>query len=321
MITYYVLRNGITHQLETIEPAWLRPGSEVRVWADVQEPTAQDADVLRNLFNIHPLAVQDALETLQHPKIETYPQLLYVVLHGINFKSESDEFDTHDTDFFLTLEFLVTVHDGKRRSIQQICKLCLDNEIVLREGTVALMHRIVDRMVEHYRPEVDELESRLDLVEEQVIEMPSNELTREILAIKRDISGMRRIVLPQRDVVGRLSRREFEIIDQEMSYRFRDVFDQLVRMSDDAIIFQERVTGILDAHLASISNQLALSSQRLAAVATIFGTLTVITGVYGMNVRFPWIAEGSLGPFWAIMGLMLAVTTVFFVIFRRRRWL
>jgi magnesium transporter len=321
LITYYVLRNGITHQLETIEPAWLRPGSEVRVWADVQEPTAQDADVLRNLFNIHPLAVQDALETLQHPKIETYPQLLYVVLHGINFKSESDEFDTHDTDFFLTREFLVTVHDGKRRSIQQICKLCLDNEIVLREGTVALMHRIVDRMVEHYRPEVDELESRLDLVEEQVIEMPSNELTREILAIKRDISGMRRIVLPQRDVVGRLSRREFEIIDQEMSYRFRDVFDQLVRMSDDAIIFQERVTGILDAHLASISNQLALSSQRLAAVATIFGTLTVITGVYGMNVRFPWIAEGSLGPFWAIMGLMLAVTTVFFVIFRRRRWL
>jgi magnesium transporter len=321
MITYFVFRGGVTQQVQAIDPAWLKPGSEVRVWADIEEPTAADAEVLRSVFNIHPLAVQDALETLQHPKIETFPGLLYVVLHGINFKPESDEFDTHDTDFFLSREFLITVHDGERRSIQQICRLCVDNELVLREGTVALMHRIVDRMVDHYRPEVDELEERLDTIEEQVIEAPSHELTRDILTMKHDISSMRRIVLPQRDVVGRLSRREFDIIDQEMSYRFRDVFDQLVRLSDDAIIFQERVTGILDAHLASISNQLALSSQRLAAVATIFGTLTVITGIYGMNVRFPGMDERSAWPFWGIVALMVGVTLAFLVVFRRKRWL
>jgi magnesium transporter len=321
MITYFVFRGGVTQQVQAIDPAWLKPGSEVRVWADIEEPTAADAEVLRTVFNIHPLAVQDALETLQHPKIETFPGLLYVVLHGINFKPESDEFDTHDTDFFLSREFLITVHDGERRSIQQICRLCVDNELVLREGTVALMHRIVDRMVDHYRPEVDELEERLDTIEEQVIEAPSHELTRDILTMKHDISSMRRIVLPQRDVVGRLSRREFDIIDQEMSYRFRDVFDQLVRLSDDAIIFQERVTGILDAHLASISNQLALSSQRLAAVATIFGTLTVITGIYGMNVRFPGMDERSAWPFWGIVALMVGVTLAFLVVFRRKRWL
>ena len=314
-------RNGVSERTDAIDPAWLKPGSNVRVWADVQLPTAEDAAVLRDVFKLHPLAVQDALEALQNPKIETYPGLLYVVLHGINFKPESDEFDTHDTDFFLTREFLVTVHDGKRRSIEQICRLCLDNDIVLREGTVALMHRIVDRMVDHYRPEVDELESRLDDIEEQVIEAPSHELTRQILTIKRDISGMRRIVLPQRDVVGRLSRREFDLIDQEMSYRFRDVFDQLVRMSDDAIIFQERVTGILDAHLASISNQLAMSSQRLAAVATIFGTLTVLTGVYGMNVRLPGVDEGSAWPFWGILALMAAITGSFYAFFRYKRWI
>jgi magnesium transporter len=321
LINYYVLRNGVTERAETVDPDWLKPGSNVRVWADVQAPTAADGAVLRDVFHIHPLAVQDALETLQQPKVETYPGLLYVVLHGINFKPESDEFDTHDTDFFLTREFLVTVHDGKRRSIEQICRLCIDNETVLREGTVSLMHRIVDRMVDHYRPEVDELESRLDQIEDQVIESPSHELTREILTMKRDISSMRRIVLPQRDVVGRLSRREFEIIDQELSYRFRDVFDQLVRMSDDAIIFQERVTAILDAHLASISNQLALSSQRLAAVATIFGTLTVLTGVYGMNVRLPGVKEGSAAPFWLIMALMATITIGFYAFFRRKGWL
>ena len=321
MIHYYVYRDGVTRQLETIDAAWLQPGSSVRVWADVQEPTPADGEVLRTLFKIHPLAVQDALEALQHPKVETFPGLLYVVLHGINFKPESDQFDTHDTDFFVTREFLVTVHDGKRRSIEQICRLCVDNDMVLREGTVALMHRIVDRMIDHYRPEVDELEQWLNEIENSVLDKPSNEHTREILTIKRDIASMRRIVLPQRDVVGRLSRREFEIIDQEMSYRFRDVFDQLVRMSDEAMIFQERVTGILDAHLASISNQLALSSQHLAAVATIFGTLTVLTGLYGMNVRLPLVDEGSTWPFWGILALGAVITVGIYVLFRRKRWL
>jgi magnesium transporter len=321
MIHYYVYRDGVTRQLETIDAAWLQPGSKVRVWADVQEPTPADGEVLRTLFKIHPLAVQDALEALQHPKVETFPGLLYVVLHGINFKPESDQFDTHDTDFFVTREFLVTVHDGKRRSIEQICRLCVDNDLVLREGTVALMHRIVDRMIEHYRPEVEELEQWLNDIENSVLDKPSNEHTREILTIKRDIASMRRIVLPQRDVVGRLSRREFEIIDQEMSYRFRDVFDQLVRLSDEAMIFQERVTGILDAHLASISNQLALSSQHLAAVATIFGTLTVLTGLYGMNVRLPLVDEGSPWPFWGILALGAVITIGIYVLFRRKRWL
>lgn len=316
-----MFRDGVTQKLDAIDPAWPRPGSNVRVWADVEQPTAADGEVLRRVFNIHPLAVQDALDALQHPKIETYPGLLYVVLHGINFRSETDEFDTHDTDFFLTREFLITVHDGERRSIEQICQLSLTNDLVLREGTVALMHRIVDRMVTHYRPEVDELEARLDQIEEKVIETPSNEMTRQILAIKRDISAMRRIVLPQRDVVGRLSRREFEIIDQEVSYRFRDVFDQLVRMSDDAIIFQERVTGILDAHLASVSNQLASVSKVLAAFAVILGPLTILTSMFGMNVPLPPMPGGQQAQFWWIVGVMAVMTGLAYAAFRRKGWL
>jgi magnesium transporter len=321
VISYYVQRDGVTERLDQIEPDWLRPGSGVLVWADVQMPTAEDGIVLRDVFKLHPLAVQDALEWLQHPKVETYPGLLYVVLHGINFKSETDEFDTHDTDFFLSREFLVTVHDGQRRSIEEICRLCLTNTLIMREGTVALMHRIVDRMVDHYRPSVDELEQRLNGIEDAVIEAPSNELTRQILIIKRDISAMRRIVLPQRDVVGRLSRREFEIIDQEMSYRFRDVFDRLVRMSDDAIIFQERVTGILDAHLTSVSNQLASVSKVLAALAVILGPLTIVTGAFGMNVLLPIMPGGERAQFWWVVGGMAVITGSAYYTFRRKGWL
>ena len=321
MITYYVQRDGVTERLDKIDPDWLRPGSGVLVWADVQVPSQEDGIVLRDVFNLHPIAVQDALDLLQRPKVETYPGLLYVVLHGINFKSATDEFTTHDTDFFLSREFLVTVHDGQRRSIEEICKLCLANKLVMREGTVALMHRIVDRMVDHYRPSVDELEQRLNEIEDAVIETPSNELTRQILTIKRDISAMRRIVLPQRDVVGRLSRREFEVIDQEMSYRFRDVFDQLARMSDDAIIFQERVTGILDAHLTSVSNQLAAVSKVLAALAVILGPLTIVTGAFGMNVLLPVLPGGERTQFWWVVGGMGVITGSAYYTFRRKGWL
>lgn len=321
MIAYYVHRGGSTQQVAELDPAWLTPGSDVRVWADVENPTAEDGAILRDTFHLHPLAVADALEQLQNPKVETYPGVLYVVLHGITFTPESDTFETDDTDFFVSREFLVTVHHSPRRSIEEVGRLCVANDVILKEGTVALMHRIIDRMVDHYRPEVDEVEERLDTIEDQVIECPSTELTRQILMIKRDISQMRRIVLPQRDVVGRLSRREFDIIDQEMSYRFRDVFDQLVRMADSAIIFQERVTGILDAHLASISNQLALSSQRLAAVATVFGTLTVLTGLYGMNVHLPGVDATSPAPFWVIVGFGVVVTGLLLFLFRRKGWI
>jgi len=321
LIAYFVNRGGPTTRVDEIDPSWLRPDSGVRVWADVEQPTEEDGKVLRHVFGLHPLAVQDALQTIQHPKIETYNGVLYVVLHGIDFRPEQDVFDTHDTDFFLTRSFLITVHDGQRRSIDHIRHLCLENEAILKEGTVALMQRIVYTMVDHYRPEVDEIETRLDEIEGQVFEDPSNKLTRQILTIKRDIAGMRRILLPQRDVIARLARREFELIDQEMAYRFRDVFDQLVRLSDDAILFQERVTAILDAHLAAISNKLALSSQHLAAVATIFGTLTVFTGLYGMNVQLPFIGESEVAQFWLIIAMMAAVTGVLYWLFRRKGWL
>ena len=107
-------------------------------------------------------------------------------------------------------------------------------------------------MVDHYRPEVDELEARLDEIEEQVIETPSRSADRRHPRRSSATSPrLRRIVVPQRDVVGRLARREFDLIGQEMAYRFRDVYDQFVRMADDAIVFQDRVTGVLDAHLAT----------------------------------------------------------------------
>jgi magnesium transporter len=321
VITYYVHRDGRTTQPEQVDPDWLKPGSGVSVWADVEQPTEADGEVLRHVFGLHPLAVEDALMHSNFPKVETYDGVLYVVLHGIDFQAERHAFETSDVDFFVDRNFLITVHDGNRRSIQEIRELCGRNEHILKEGPVALFHRIVDNMVEHYRPEVDEVEERLDDIEAKVLEQSGTEMTAEILAIKRDISSMRRVVIPQRDIVGRLARREFDLVSQELAYRFRDVYDQLVRLADEAIVFQDRVTGILDAHLASVSNRLALVSKVLAAVAVIFGPLTVITGIFGMNVTLPELPGGEHAQFWWILGIMTVTTGLLYVAFRRRGWL
>jgi magnesium transporter len=255
-----------------------------------------------------------------HPKVESYGRYLYIVLHGINFQAAEHTFETHETDFFLAPNFLITLHDGQRRSIAHIADICTRAEHILAEGPVALLHRIVDTMVDHYRPEVDELETRLDEIEKDVIENPSEALIADILAIKRDITGLRRIVIPQRDVVGRLSRREFDLIGQEMAYRFRDVYDQFVRMADDAIVFQDRVTGILDAHLASVSNRLANVSRLLAVIAALFGPLTVITGVFGMNVPLPTLFGSPEHQFWEIIGMMVLSSAVLFIWFKKSGW-
>lgn len=320
MIRYFVHRGGRTDVVDRLDPAWLSPDSGVVVWADVVEPTEADAAVLRDGFGLHELAVEAAVQREANPKVESYGKYLYVVLHGINFHAEEHKFETTETDFFLSTGFLITVHDGQRRSIAHVSELCGRTDHILAEGPIALFHRIVDTMVDHYRPEVDEVEERLDVIEDRVIEDPAESTVGDILAVKRDITMLRRILVPQRDAVGRLARREFDIINQEMAYRFRDVYDQFARMADDGIMFHDRVTGILDAHLASVSNRLADVSKVLAVIATLFGPMTVITGLFGMNVPIPSLVGNPAYQFWEIVGVMVLSSLGLFVWFRKSGW-
>jgi magnesium transporter len=320
LIRYFVHKGGRTEPADRFEPALLSPESGTVVWADVAEPTDDDAAVLREVFGLHELAVEAAVQRETNPKVESYGRYLYLVLHGINFQVAEHTFETHETDFFLGPNFLVTIHDGQRRSIAHIAELCKRADHILAEGPVALLHRIVDTMVDHYRPEVDELEERLDEIEKQVIETPQEQLTGDILAIKRDITSLRRIVIPQRDVVGRLARREFDLISQELAYRFRDLYDQFARMADDSIVFQDRVTGVLDAHLASVSNRLANVSRLLAVIAALFGPMTVITGLFGMNVPLPSLVGSDQYQFWEIIGIMVLSSAALFFWFKKSGW-
>ena len=321
MMTVFVHESGRTRQTDALDPAWLRPDSGAIVWLDLGAPESDQARVLSEVFHFHELAVEDALSEVHHPKIEAYDGYVYLILHGIDFEEAQHRFATHDVDFFLGVNYLVTVHDGTSRSVARMRDVCPRNDLVLAEGSAALLYRIVDTMVDNYRPEVDRLEDQLDRVEEEVFEHPRAELMRKILALKRDVASLRRVTLPQRDAVGRLARREFLFVGESLAYRFRDVHDHLVSLADEATNFQDRITSLLDAHLANQSNQLSHTMRVLTVIATIFMPLTLLTGMFGMNVELPaFVSDGRAG-FWEIGAGMLVVSGVMLWVFRTRHWI
>lgn len=321
LIKVFKHQAGTTECVDRVDPAWLAPDSGVFVWVDLDRPTAEEARLLSDVFRFHELAVEDALSEIHHPKVESYGSYLYIILHGIDFAAREHCFRTRDVDFFLSSQYLVTVHPGVSRSIGKMADLCSRNSYVLAEGPGALMHRIVDAMVDNYRPEIDQLSDRLDALEKAVFDRPDAALSKRILDFKRDIASLRRVVMPQRDIVGRLSRREFTVITEAISYRFRDVYDHLVRLAEEGLFFQDRVSNLLDAHLAAVSNQLNAVMKVMTIISTIFLPLTVLTGLYGMNVDLPHLPGGDAAQFWWVFAIMVALAGTMLVFFRRRRWL
>lgn len=322
MLTVFVHRNGQTEQAASIDPEWLKPDSGAKLWVDLAGPTPDELTVLTDDFHFHPIAVEDAVAQVHQPKVENFNGYLYLILHGIDYRKAQTAFATHDTDFFLGANYLVTIHDGQMRSVAAVRDICQRNEHVLAEGPAALMHRIIDRMVDNYRPEVEELENWLDELETQVFESPQPNTVREILAVKRDIVGLRHIALPQRDAIGRLARREFAIINDEIAMRFRDVYDNLVRIADEALIFQDRVTSILDAHLSNVSARLNEVMKVLTLITVIFMPLTLVAGIYGMNMKLPLVATpDDPRPFWWIIGAMVVAVGAMLVFFKKRNWI
>ena len=324
MNTIFVHREGKTEEVKSLDRAWLNPGSTTIVWVDLAKPSIPESLILSDTFAFHPLSVEDAMAEVQYPKIEAYDGYLYVILHGIDFhagRGKTKGFATHDVDFFLGPNYLVTVHDGHSPSIADLKNNICRNPKMMSEGPVALFHRVIDAMVDSYRPEVEKLEDRLETLEKAVFAEPNPALVKKILAEKREVSGLRRIVTPQRDVVGRLARREFIDISSDMSFKFRDVYDHLVRIADDATIFQDRITGLLEANLTSVSNRLNEIMKVLTVVSVIFMPLTVLSGLYGMNVPLPHLPGGDEAQFWWLIGFMVVIVVGMLAMFRSRRWI
>lgn len=321
MIRIHKHEGGSTESVDAVDPAWLKPDSGVYVWVDLDDATPPESRILADVFHFHELAIEDAMSESHHPKVESYGEYLYLILHGIDFSAEDHQFHTRDVDFFLGSQYLVTVHPGVSRTLGRINEVCDHDDRLLGDGPGMLMYRIIDTMIGNYRPEVEKLEAQLDVLEDEVFERPDERLARKILNFKKDVSSLRQVVLPQRDALARLARREFPLVNEALAYNFRDVHDNLVRLSDEAMFFQDRITSILDAHLSAVSNQLNSVMKVLTIIATLSMPLTVLTGMWGMNVPLPLLPGGIEVQFEWVLLFMLVISGGMLWFFRRKRWI
>ena len=320
MITILVHEGGTTRRAPRVEPTWLEPASPVVLWVDLASPTPEELRLLDGPFAFHELAVEDARSAMAFPKVEAYTGFLYVILHGIDVVEGKHRIRTRDVDFFVTRNALVTVHDGGSTSIADLQGQCDRHGRAMAEGPIGLVHRVIDLMVDHYRPAMEELERRLEALEEDAF-AGHQPMSQRVMRTRRELASVRRVLVLQRDVIGRLARREFPAVSDEMAYRFRDAYDQVARLTEEVILFQDRVTGIFEVSLATVSNRLNQVMKVLTVMSTIFLPLTVLTGMWGMNVALPHFPGGDGAQFWWVVGIMTGLVGLMLGLFRRNRWI
>ena len=284
MLSYYRCVRGRIEHYREFRAELLTEFPDALHWIDLEDPTVSESTLLEDPFRFHPLAIEDCLSEVHHPKLDDYEEYLFFIVHGIRFDAPNDAFITRELDIFLGKNYLITHHSGPMRSITWARDQCGKNLLPsLVRGVDFLAHQVLDQMFEHYFPNLDAIEDKIQLVQVEVFENPTRESLDRIFGLKRDVMALRRICTPQREIVHRLSRGEFRVISPKAAIYFRDIYDNLYRIVDASYQYQDMVQGTLDAYLSAVSNRLNETMKRLTVIGAIFALLTVITGVYGMN--------------------------------------
>jgi magnesium transporter len=290
-------------------------------WIDLDDPTPDESAILDNPFRFHPLAIEDTLTDVQLPKLDDYDDYLFLIVHGTRPDMPEEPFATRKLDVFLGKNYLITHHKGGMRSIMATRELCQKGVITsFPKGCDFLCHNILDQLFEHYMPTLDAIEDHIQLVQVEVFESPTRETLDRIFGLKNDVLRLRRMAAPQREIVNRLSRGEFRVIGPRAAVYFRDIYDNLYRLVEASYAYQDMVQGTLDAYLSAVSNRLNETMKRLTVIGAVMASLTVITGIYGMNFEHMPELKWQYGyPF--VLSLMAAVSLGLLYWFRRKQWI
>ncbi|MBI2496550.1 MAG: magnesium transporter CorA family protein, partial [Opitutae bacterium] len=251
-------------------------------WVDLENPTdAEIKDILEGVFHCHPLAIEDCVTPSPLPKIEDYDDYLFMVTHAVDF-SRADKFASTELDLFLGKEFLVTFHRSPLKSVQTTTERMGKSTA---RGPDRLAHTLLDQLVDNYQPVMDELHSELEELEESVLaeEDSHQQLVNELLAVRKDFSRLRQIVRPQRDVIERLARGDSKFIRASLLPYYRDLRDNLARLDQTTIGYQERLMMAFDIYLNKAAFQSNLGIKFLTAITAVTIPVMVVGTWYGMN--------------------------------------
>lgn len=302
-------------------PELLKDESAV-IWIDMESPTADDEQILLDVFKFHPLTVEDCRENRHYPKIEEFDGYIYFIVHGVTADISPDRFNTIELDGFLGPNYVITYHHAMFRSINNVKQLLRTTPIACQRGPAFLLHQILDQIVDFYSPVLDDFDDRIDRLEQDIfaLKRPNSEILTDIMALKRSVLRLRRISGKQMDILHRMSRGEFVLIPNDMRPFYRDVYDHLIRVVDLSESYRDLISGSLDAYLSVVSNRMNEIMKVLTIFSAIMLPLTFIAGVYGMNFDNMPELHSRYGYF-AVIVVMLVVAVGMLMFFKRRGWI
>jgi magnesium transporter len=287
-------------------------------WLDLDQPGADDFEILREVFRFHPLAVEDSEHFDQRAKIDEYDDFVFLVVYG----ASPDGDRLVEVHCFYSERFLITIHRDDCPAFAEIRRRYQKREEAIERPSL-LLYRIIEGLVDSFFPILADFDDRIDEVEEAIFRKASEAQLREIYEMKRLIVGMRKAVTPQRDTFGSLMGGVGELpglVDEDERY-FRDIYDHLIRISDVIDSYRDLLTSAMDVYLSTVSNRLNAVMKQLAVIATIFLPLSWLTGFFGQNFGFLVDHIGRWETFVGLgVGTEVVALLVLLAFFKRQAW-
>jgi magnesium transporter len=322
MIHSFVLSEGklVGQDLEREALRLVRADKGLLLWVDLDNPTEEEWKfVLESVFQFHPLAIEDCLSPSSLPKVEDYDEYLFMVIHAVDF-TRTEKFATTELDLFLGKDYLVTFHRTALRSVQAAMDRCVKNTGVIARGPDRLAHQVLDLLIDNYQPVMDELRAEIEEIEASVLAKSSTSMIPELLHVRGDISHLREIVRPQRDVINRLAHGDSKMIRAVMLPYFRDLRDNLIRIEGSAAGFADQILISFDLYLSKSDYEANQGIKTLTALTAITLPVTIISTWYGMNfTRMPEL-KARYGYLICFIVTVVLTAAVWWWC-RRKRWI
>jgi magnesium transporter len=291
------------------------------VWFDLCSPSEDDLRAISEELGIHPLAVEDALQHRQRPKLDVYDSHKFLNVYSTEFEAVSGRLDIAEASAFITRNALVTVRNSELFKIDEVVRRWDEAPGLAKHGIPFLLHGLVDYVVDSHFDTVEAIDEQIETLEESVFGERSvgQADQRRTFEIRKGLVTLRRVEMPMREVVNTLIRRNDEMGDGAMAPYYQDVYDQVLRASEWTESLRDLLSNIREAHLTMQSNKMNLIMKRVTSWAAIIAVPTLITGFYGQNVPFPGF--GHSWGFWTSLVAILVASALLYRSFRKRDWL
>jgi magnesium transporter len=272
-------------------------------------------------FNLHPLIMEDILNTFHRPKFEDLENYLFIVLKMLYYDKNENEVKSEHVSLILGADYVVTFQEQEGDVFDPVRERIRTNQGRLRKlGADYLLYTLMDAVVDNYFLVLETLGEELELLEDRLLEDPTPAVLQAVHKLKREMIFLRKAVWPLREVIGGLQKSESTLMENTTAVYLRDIYDHTIQIIETAETYRDMVAGLQDLYLSSMSNRMNEIMKMLTLIATIFIPLTFIAGVYGMNFKFMPELKWRLGYFF-VWGLMLAVGLVMLAYFKRKKWL